>query len=702
LILWQRRLRLAIALGAVALTIVVAFAFQRRVEVAVAPLIRSDPKALVETIGGRTIRYNRDDEPVEIYSENGRTYPDGTAALTGVRITTKREGGRTFVLRANEARVGKSESEYIVEGAVRMTSDDGLAVETERATYLSRDGIVRAAGPVTFARGRMSGSGVGFEYDKARDVVRILSEAVVSTAGAAGGEAARMQAPMILRSGTLELERVPRIVRFGGGVHAERAAETIDAASGVAYLTPKDDRLQRLELRGDSRITAPPGAAGSLQSMAGRDIDLTYAADGETLQHARVDGNATVLVAGEPQQPAREIGADLIEVPLTSDGAAPRAITARGDVELTLPGGEGVPLREITADALDGKGEDGKGLTSATFSGRVRFEERGDQMRRAGTSERLDVALTPGLGSIDEATFMRRVEFVDGDMTGRAAHARYALADGVLDLTGSEPATPRPTVRNDQIAVDAAKIQLTLAGPKVHAAGAVKSVLRPESDRNGKDRRKTPSMFKDDQPVNVTADELQYDGDARNATYTGNATLWQAETTIKASTITLDDRTGNLTAAGSPLATTTVLNQTGKDGKKERSIANAKSEQLRYEEALRRATYSGDAYVNGPQGELRAARIELYLKESGDELERAEAFEGVTLAEQRRRTTGDHLVYTSADERYVVTGRPMKITDECERVTEGRTLTYLKGAERIIVDGAEQMRTRTQGGAKCP
>ncbi len=34
--------------------------------------------------------------------------------------------------------------------------------------------------------------------------------------------------------------------------------------------------------------------------------------------------------------------------------------------------------------------------------------------------------------------------------------------------------------------------------------------------------------------------------------------------------------------------------------------------------------------------------------------------------------------------------------------TEGRSLTYLKGADRIVVDGSEQMRTRTQGGAKCP
>ncbi len=121
-----------------------------------------------------------------------------------------------------------------------------------------------------------------------------------------------------------------------------------------------------------------------------------------------------------------------------------------------------------------------------------------------------------------------------------------------------------------------------------------------------------------------------------------------------------------------------------------------------YQEAERRATYTGDAYLNGPQGELRSPKIELYLKPSGDEVERVEAYEAIALTEPRRKTTGDRLTYTSADEKYVVTGTPVKIVDECSGTTEGRRLTYLKGADRIVVDGSEQMRTRTQGGAKCP
>ena len=38
-------------------------------------------------------------------------------------------------------------------------------------------------------------------------------------------------------------------------------------------------------------------------------------------------------------------------------------------------------------------------------------------------------------------------------------------------------------------------------------------------------------------------------------------------------------------------------------------------------------TYTGDAHMSGPDGDMTAARIELYLKPSGDELDRAEAYE---------------------------------------------------------------------------
>ena len=99
---------------------------------------------------------------------------------------------------------------------------------------------------------------------------------------------------------------------------------------------------------------------------------------------------------------------------------------------------------------------------------------------------------------------------------------------------------------------------------------------------------------------------------------------------------------------------------------------------------------------------MTAARIELYLKPSGDELDRAEAYENVVLREQSRETTGSKLIYTTANETYVVTGAPVTIVDQCQRETTGRTLTFNKATDSIVVDGNDAVRTQTKGGGKCP
>jgi lipopolysaccharide export system protein LptA len=281
-----------------------------------------------------------------------------------------------------------------------------------------------------------------------------------------------------------------------------------------------------------------------------------------------------------------------------------------------------------------------------------------------------------------------------------AAVGVYDLEQGTLALSGTEPAAVVPHVVTDQIAVDAATIDLTLAGPKMKAAGNVKSELRPPSNAAGgkpENDVKMPSLFKQDKPVIVLANALDYDGAASTGVYTGAAQLYQADTSIKAETIAIDNKSGNLSASGG-VTTTTMLDQVGKDRKKQRAHSVATSKEIKYEDADRRLTYLNDAHMSGPDGDMNAARIELYLKPSGDELERAEAFENVTLREQNRETTGTKMIYTTANETYVVTGAPVKIVDECRRETIGKTLTFNKGTDRIVVDGGAQIRTQTRGG----
>ena len=696
---WQRRARVLIAVAAVAFAVVVAFAFRGRGPTSgSAPVTSTDPKAVAESATGRTIRLNRDQEEVRLEYDKLLTYQDGSAKMMGVKIVTERSGGRTFTIAAKQGDVGHDESNLSLVGDVRLAVTDGLVVRTERATYTENGGLVHAPGPVAFARGRLSGTGLGLTYDKTRDLVTLLDHVVVRMSPDAAGAGS-----LEVTAGTAALNRIDHVIRFERGMKAVRGTETTEADNGSARLSADEEQLEALELRGHARMTGAKSSAGGLEALSGRDIDLKYLPDGQTLEHVLVAGDAAIHLAGESGHPGRRITSNVVDIALGPDGSSPTALTARENVELAVPAEPGALARTIRAQTLDGTGEAGKGLTSARFAGSVLFRERGPDIDREARSAGLQVALTPGVSAFDDATFSGAVRFTDRQMTATAASARYLVTKGTLGLSGTEPGTGSPRVVNERLGVTATRIDVTLEGPLLHAVGVVKSEIVPSTrgQKPGTKDTKLPALLKPDQPVIVTADELSYDGPAATAAYTGNAQLYQGETFIKGSTILIDENTGDLAANG--LVTTVIsLEQETKDKRKERARSVASATDLKYDEATKRATYTGDAHVVGQQGDMTATKIELYLKPSGDELERVEGYENVILRDQNRKTTGIRMTYFSADERYLVTGAPVTLIDQCGRDTSGRTLTFYRTTDRVVVDGNEQFRTQTKGGGNCP
>jgi lipopolysaccharide export system protein LptA len=570
-----------------------------------------------------------------------------------------------------------------------------MTVATEQATYTEADATVRAPGPVEFGRGRIKGNGVGMTWSKNYDVLTILDQAVVHVAPDANGAIGAD-----VTSGSAAFARLDKHIRFERLVRIQRAEQVTEADTAVAYLTDDEDHIDTLDLKEHARVTSAKAAPGGLQALSGRDMNLKYGA-GEVLEHVLITSDALIKVAGEAGKQGRQITANVIDISLAPDGSTPVALVGRDNVQLTFPPEAGLSGRTIRAPILDATGEPGKGLTRAVFTGGVEYRERGGTIDRSATATTLEVALKPGFGAIEQAKFARNVRFEEGKMTALAAAALYDLDKGTLALSGSEPGTPVPHVVNPQLAVDGASIDLTLAGPKLKAAGNVRSELKPASKpaagESGNDV-KMPSMLKQDQPVIVVGNTLDYDGTTSMSTYTGAARLFQGDTSIKGETIVIDNKAGNLSASGG-VTTTTVLDQVDKEKQKQRVHSIATSKELKYDDVERRMTYTTDAHMSGPDGDMTAMRIELYLKPSGDELERAEAFENVTLREQNRETKGTKMIYTTANETYVVTGAPVKIIDECQRETTGKTLTFNKGTDRIVVDGGTQIRTQTRGGS---
>jgi lipopolysaccharide export system protein LptA len=696
---WQRRARVLVAVFAVAFAVVVVFAFRRQPRAVPPPqLVHLDPRAIVESTAGHVVEVKGTHENVAVDFEKQVTYKDGSSKLFNIKVTaTDRRDGRVFTLTGREGQVTENPSAYNVHGDVRLAAHDGLTAATEQAAYSDANGMLHAPGAASFAKGRFAGTGVGMIYDKNKDTITILDRTVVHVGpdekGSGAAEVTCVTATFARREKFIRFERDVKIVRGG---------QTTEADGAIAHLSDDEKRIERVELHGAARIAESAAAAGALQALSGRDMDLKYRGNEQVLEHALITGGAAIHVAGDPGSAGRQIAAATIDVTLGPDGETPTALVGRDAVELTFPAEQGVGARSIRANLLNARGEPGRGLTAARFTGSVDYREQTAAAERTATSNALDVALKPGMGDIEEAKFSGAVRFAEGALMARAASARYIVPTGIVELTGSEPppGAATPHVVNEQIAVDASSINLTLAGPKMTATGSVKSILQPQK----KSATKLPAMLKQDQPVNVVGDALDYDGTISKAIYTGSAQLWQGDTSIRGTRIVVDDKSGDLSASGGegPVTTSVMLEQqntTTKEKERVRSLGTAK--EFVYEDAIRRATYTGDAHLSGPEGDMTAPRIELFLKPSGDELERAEAYENVTLHESGRRTTGTRMTYFADTERYEVSGAPVRVVDECGGETVGTTLTFDKTHDTTVLDGKKQFRTQSKGTSKC-
>jgi LPS export ABC transporter protein LptC len=749
---FQRRARLLLAIFVVGFSVALGLAFKRRAAPpAPAPVARIDPAAVLESTSGRVVKVNRSREDVSIQYEKQLTYKDGATKLQGVTIvTTDRNNGRTFTVTGKEGSVGQNESEMVLDGDVHLVASDGLSAKTEHATYTDSDGIVRAPGPVEFTRNRLGGSGLGMTYDKNQDVLIILDQAKMRMAARADGTGVTdIAAP------TATVARRDKQLRFDRGMKALRGGQIIQSDSAIAHLTEDEERLESVELRGNSSVTASDRAPGALQALTGRDMDLKYGPDGEAIEHAVIAGDAVLQLAGQKGAPGRQIAANVLDITLAPDGATPVGLVGRDQVALTFPAEPGTGARTIKSVNIESKGDPKLGLTSALFTGvsgpqcanwrsnppaecDVDYREQNGQALRRAKANKLVVSMKPGMSAIDDATFSDNVRFQEGLLGAQAAHATYVLDTGRLEFTGVEAASPRPHIENEQIVIDAARLDVTLEGPKMKAAGTVSSVVKPAKNNDPKSTTKMPSMLKSDQVVYISADDLNYDGEASTAAYKGGVKLWQTDTSIQAQALELDNKKGDLTASGK-VTTSTMLEQHEDDkehegdkerapekdkpraGEKDKPRASEKdkaaapekkkservrsvgtSDDFHYEESERRATYTGDAHLSGPQGDMTALKIELYLKPSGDEVDRAEAYDKLTLREQSRKTTGSRLTYTTADESYLITGLPVTIVDQCGRETKGRKLTFAKATDTVVVDGQGQVRTQTKSAGKCP
>jgi lipopolysaccharide export system protein LptA len=686
---WQRQARIVVAAVGIATVAAVYLTLgERRRATTRITGSQLAAKVVAESTNADLENFKGLDSKYRVHAARLTSYEDGSSRGSDVKIETADREGRAFVVTARQSFVTKGNADIQLTQSVNLRENDGFGLQTEEAVFNQSSGMARADGAVAFGKGRMTGSGVGVTYDEHADVLVVRDRAVIDLA-AMGDQPATS-----FKGSTATLDRVAHLLTVGGDVRVTHGEQIITTSRAVAHLTDGDDHIKFVELRDGSRVE---GGLGNVAAMTAQDMDLDYAEDGQTIQHATLRGGGSITMTAAAGKSGRRMDGDTLEIALRADQTLDR-LTGNGGVAMTIPAVDGAPQRTVRGQTVDAKSGPDGALTAAHFAGDVEFTEAsGEGGMRKATSRILDLEMRDD--AVSQAVFTDGARFSDGDLTATAREAQYDPDGGRLRLRKTDERGNPPSVADARVSIEGASVDIELDARKISAKGHIRSTLNATSGsgRGGKDTdadTRLPGLLQQDTPAQLTAEEVEYVGETGLALYSGEASLAQGETIIRAATIELQEKLGDLTARGGVTSKIVM----GSD------VSSGVASELHYVDKDRTITYLSPraaagadpvppAHVQGAQGDLRARVVQIFLESQASTLQRLRADDDVVSTVDKRIVRGRRLTYTAKDESYAVEGsssRPVVLQQAvqggCQEL-KGLNLTFFKSTDTMNIDG---------------
>jgi lipopolysaccharide export system protein LptA len=189
------------------------------------------------------------------------------------------------------------------------------------------------------------------------------------------------------------------------------------------------------------------------------------------------------------------------------------------------------------------------------------------------------------------------------------------------------------------------------------------------------------------------------------ATYSGEARIWQDANVVQAPSLQFDRDHRSVVAQGDGQPVSTILVQVDKKGIA--TPVSITSSRLTYTDDQHRAHFEGGVIVRGADAAITADHLDAFMiprsqasanqsfKGQG-QLDRIVAEGNVSIQEPARRAQGEKLVYTVAEDKFVLTGGSPSIFDAEHGKITGDSLTFYKRDDRVLVEGKDTSPTVTQ------
>lgn len=580
-----------------------------------------------------------------------------------------------------------------------------IHLKTSGLTFNRNTGFAQTKEKIEFRMPQANGSAVGATYDSHSNLLSLQSAVRFVTTEP-------HKATIIAQSAVITKEPRKAVLQFA---HLEQPLRTIQADK-LTVLVRDDNNIDRIQASGNVRA-----------EQSGSKAFNVSAPQAEFLMGERNQVRSGTLFGGiRFSQPGASPAQGRAERLLLAFGPGNQLLKGRAEESVQVTQGPPGKSMQIQSDALDLFVENGKRLGKAVTSGAAQvvvtegnlkhtitagqfqatFNAQNRPSSVVGSSGAKIVSSTPG--QLDRITTSRDLvanfnaqgaislleqngdfHLQEGTRTATADHARYVLADDTIMLTGL------PRVMDSGVSLSANSILINRKTNNAVAQGEVKTTYADLKAQPG------GAMLASADPIHVTGATMTANRSAEVARFT-QARLWQGVNIIEGPVISFDRTHRSLEAQGSVgKQVTSAFVQTDKNGKA--TPINVTSDRLSYVDAERKVVFTGHVLVRGADYTTTADSVQIFLaaraNQASSQLDRIVADGDLVIQQQGRKATGNLLVYTAKEEKFVLTGsesRTPSIFDAEQGQITGDSLTFFTHDDRVLVGSKESSHTLIQ------
>ncbi|MBL8148660.1 MAG: LPS export ABC transporter periplasmic protein LptC, partial [Blastocatellia bacterium] len=669
-----------------------------------------------------------------------KVFGDGHHELLDVKLETfDSAGAPSGFITSKTCLYDQSKAQVQFEGDVYVETSDGLKVKSNKLNYNQQTEQADSPEKVEFERDRIKGSCEGMFLDSRLQRLQMNSKVDItiepksaeeeeSENNSKGKNSDKKEKPqpslskdhkenkkknkekepdpkensIEITGNWAEYDGKNRTIKLRGLAKIAEPDRSLSASAMTAFLFAKEDKIERLEARGESLIDSKkPELYGQIRAkeidfhfdstssltkaeargeaevdsvgQADRhlkadklEVTTTPGVSGNEIQNLRAWGNvwlkldAPVATSSSPNPSQKELTTEELELSYQPGGKFPERAEARKEVVLKV-----LPVQQV--DGAESRSMESQKATLVFYEnssaaqkllaeGRVKLisTSYGAVPRvRTTESNRAEALFSKETGDITKAIQEGSFKYNESERNAQSELAVYDSLEEKIELRGGKVA-----VWDNKARTQADEIDLLTLKQESFARGHVRSTYySPTSTGQAAPFQNMQS------PIFITANESHSFNKRGEITYTGDARAWQEDNFVRADKIELYKDGQRMVATGN---VSSALWKTGKKGLRQAKDQTqtvpvfASAESLTYSDRDRIVEYRTGVKVNQGVDKLEAEQVKIFLSKN-NEIERMEAHDKVIITQPGRRAEGDRAEYNAAEDRTVIAGNSAKV-----------------------------------------